>query len=645
MSQLVDKTPAVTTAADSDKDTKASTSTSTGQSEKDNKETAQAKLVEKAKQKKSESQYTHESPKGRFQRTDTKLGVGTVKTVYKAYDTWKGRNVAWTQIDISVLDDKDTDLIIQEVEFLKMMKKIEDVKNCPYLLEMLNIFLMNIKGKQNLVVITKIRSGEELAEFAKDNYPVKLKVFKKHCMQILLGLQVLHSNNIIHRGLNPYIISIKSETGDVLISDFGLSTKRAIAGTKSIKTGHPEYIAPEQYENSKTCTKAVDVYAFGMIVLSYIFAEDPYSECEGAVHKLYQKISQTKEEPECMSALHENLDVVDLIKKCMQWNPDDRPTVDELLQHPFLQPNDDDGKTNAEDLMDLEEDEDEDGKQLTKQEEAEKIIQDTEERIEKVLKTTRQEVLEIVEKAKAEAKKIEEEARSEAGRILAKAELKQQNGPTSSRSAKEKEQKGLVEEYDNRREEIRRDMEATIAADKKRVIEESERKRKERDELLEKELKSIEDQIVGLRKEIADEDKAALAAPVPSLPVPSHEPPPPANVNTMQNNRQNSAPAIMQSEIKTNTNFTNEQQQGVTPKLVSVPLATNSALPITQGTTSVPNTNVNTSASTSVNTNTNSVNNNTNTNRPMKKKADSLISKKFDQYLNDLKSGNKKDLL
>ena len=186
-------------------------------------------------------------------------------------------------------------------------------------------------------------------------------------------MSYLHDNNIIHRGLNPYIISIKNESGDVLISDFGLSTKRAIAGTKSIKNGHPEYIAPEQYENSKTCTKAADVYAFGMIALCYLFAEDPYIECENSVHQLYTKISQNKKEPDCMGDLITDENIIDFVRQCIKFDPDERLTVQQLLEHEFLNPLDEDGSKNAEDLMVFEDDEDDRPK--TKEEQALKAIQ------------------------------------------------------------------------------------------------------------------------------------------------------------------------------------------------------------------------------------------------------------------------------
>ena len=66
-----------------------------------------------------------------------------------------------------------------------------------------------------------------------------------HCIQILLGCQYLHENQIIHRDLKLGNIFLNDEI-EIKIGDFGLATMVEYDGEKK-KTlcGTPNYIAPE----------------------------------------------------------------------------------------------------------------------------------------------------------------------------------------------------------------------------------------------------------------------------------------------------------------------------------------------------------------------------------------------------------------
>ena len=107
---------------------------------------------------------------------------------------------------------------------------------------------------------------------------------------------MLHNHNIIHRDLKPENIYIMEDTGDILIGDFGLSTKRKMGGTKST-LGTPEFMAPEQFDPTKSYDYRVDIYAIGLVALSLIVAEDPYTECEGNIAYIFKAIHEEKRPP------------------------------------------------------------------------------------------------------------------------------------------------------------------------------------------------------------------------------------------------------------------------------------------------------------------------------------------------------------
>ena len=54
------------------------------------------------------------------------------------------------------------------------------------------------------------------------------------------------------------------------------------------KTGTPEFMAPELYEEKYN--ELVDIYSFGMCVLEMLTSEYPYSECSNPA-QIYKKVT------------------------------------------------------------------------------------------------------------------------------------------------------------------------------------------------------------------------------------------------------------------------------------------------------------------------------------------------------------------
>jgi len=69
-------------------------------------------------------------------------------------------------------------------------------------------------------------TGGTLRQYIKRNKISRLKVIKKWCIEILQGLNYLHTQltPIIHRDLKCDNIFINANSGDIRIGDLGLST-------------------------------------------------------------------------------------------------------------------------------------------------------------------------------------------------------------------------------------------------------------------------------------------------------------------------------------------------------------------------------------------------------------------------------------
>ena len=255
-----------------------------------------------------------------------------------AFDNDTGREVAWNVISFSHLSRSERKRIDAEIQIAKSLDH-------PRILRFVSAWIN--REKEEVVFITERVSGGSLrAYIARLDGPLKLKVIKNWCRQILEGIVYLHgqSNPVIHRDLKCDNIFINGNDGKVLIGDLGLSTSlRGAASCATSIVGTPEFMAPELYEEKYG--PPVDIYAFGMCLLEMVSRRYPYAECT-TPGQIYKKVIAS-ERPQVLSRVKDEA-LRHLIEVCLDTNPDNRPTAEELLADPYWNLSEDGGDKLAE---------------------------------------------------------------------------------------------------------------------------------------------------------------------------------------------------------------------------------------------------------------------------------------------------------
>ena len=276
------------------------------------------------------------SPGGRYVRFMEKLGSGASKDVYRAYDTQEGIEVAWNVVNLSGVPKAERNRIVNEV---RLLERLHHQNIISFHGSWVN------RERQEVNFVTEILSSGTLKSFINKVQVIRWKIAKRWAFQILKGLEYLHSQDppVIHRDLKCENIFINGTSGDLRIGDLGLSTVHRNGKVLSV-LGTPEFMAPDMYEENSYNEK-VDVYAFGMCLLEIFTKEIPYSECSNPA-QIYRKVI-AGEPPEVLSRL-QSRHAREFVLLCLGYRDDNgnfiRPTVSELLQHPFLEKraNDDD---------------------------------------------------------------------------------------------------------------------------------------------------------------------------------------------------------------------------------------------------------------------------------------------------------------
>lgn len=298
--------------------------------------TIQPSMKEDDKPKDARQPVAQKSPSGRWNRYETRLGVGSFKQVFLGLDAQEAKEVAWNTIKLDCLTVNDKARVQAEVALLTRLKH----KN---ILVMYDTWIDD--ETQELYLITS-RMANTLKEHVAKLHPLQPAVIKKFCRQILSALVYLHQGvadtdgsqkPIIHRDLKCDNIFIDGPTGDVKVGDFGLAEffdklsgedGKQAAGTMEGTLG---FIAPELLQE-QPYTERVDVYAFGMCVLEMATNEYPFSECGNKFLTLLQKSSQNLQ-PEALAKV-EDPALKKFIEQCL-LPAEQRPSAKELLENTY----------------------------------------------------------------------------------------------------------------------------------------------------------------------------------------------------------------------------------------------------------------------------------------------------------------------
>jgi len=192
-----------------------------------------------------------------------------------------------------------------------------------------------------------------------------------HCQyfiyQTLRGLKALHTAAVLHRDLKPSNLLLNANC-DLKICDFGLA-RSAIMGEQEASGFMTEYVAtrwyraPEIMLTFKEYTKAIDIWSVGCILAEMLSGKplfpgrdyhhqltlildvlgtpslDDFYQINSHRSRDYLRALPFKKKKK-FAEMYPNAKplAIDLMEKCLTFNPKKRITVEEALAHPYLAP-------------------------------------------------------------------------------------------------------------------------------------------------------------------------------------------------------------------------------------------------------------------------------------------------------------------
>ncbi|XP_034046124.1 cyclin-dependent kinase 6 [Thalassophryne amazonica] len=283
-----------------------------------------------------------------------KVGEGSYSQVFKARET--GEQQRLLAVKKFTIQGHSAEMgippcMIREVSLLRKMRCF----NHPNVVKLLDASAVSAGRSMDLTMVFEFIDQDLSTYIAKAPASGLSRDSIKHVMmQLLQGLDFLHTNMVLHRDLKPENILVSSH-GEVKIADFGMARIYAfnIALTPGVVTLW--YRAPEVLLNS-VYMSAVDVWSAGCI-FAELFLLRPLFKGQTEAQQL-QKIFEViglpseedwpKESPISYSAswgpktpdtqLMPNLSPEEngLLSQCLAFRPSSRITAVKALAHPFF---------------------------------------------------------------------------------------------------------------------------------------------------------------------------------------------------------------------------------------------------------------------------------------------------------------------
>ncbi|MRI32325.1 hypothetical protein EOPP23_04860 [Endozoicomonas sp. OPT23] len=161
-------------------------------------------------------------------------------------------------------------------------------------------------------------------------------LFKSVADQIIQGLAEMHTDRLIHSDIKLANITIDDEGQVKLIDLETVMTPEEAQNSIGYKSTYG-YLAPECYSKTIPPSKAIDIFAAGVVLYELLSGERFISgTTQEETNKNNENICKSKESlkefiDEKLAYAFETEKYGDLLRKMLSFNPDDRPSAQEAL--------------------------------------------------------------------------------------------------------------------------------------------------------------------------------------------------------------------------------------------------------------------------------------------------------------------------
>ena len=251
-----------------------------------------------------------------------KLGSGQFGHVYLA-------KLKSTQFICAIKVINKNRLLKQSLKFINQVRReieIQSHLHHPNILSLYNFFW----DKKNIYLVVEYAPGGELFKVLKKEKNGRFSEPKAafYVKQVCDAIEYIHKFHVIHRDLKPENLLVSNEV--IKLSDFGWSIHQISNNLRTTFCGTAEYMPPEVLFNQPHIPSS-DLWCIGILIYELCAGIPPFTAgtYKEISHKI--KIFKMKPYPDYFSN-----EIRDLLGKLIRRYPEDRITIQEIKNHPWI---------------------------------------------------------------------------------------------------------------------------------------------------------------------------------------------------------------------------------------------------------------------------------------------------------------------
>ncbi|PIK54444.1 putative dual specificity protein kinase TTK isoform X2 [Apostichopus japonicus] len=260
------------------------------------------------------------------------IGKGGSSKVYQVLHEGSKKIFAVKYVDLECADDVIIQSYKNEITVLQRLQNKDPI-----------IKLYDYEISQSHIYLVMECGSIDLASFLRRKRVQKEDILF-YWRQMLTAVQCIHDEGIIHRDLKP--ANFLFVEGSLKLIDFGIANSiqsDRTSVTRESQVGTLNYMSPETIQSSgdshggdhtsmKINCKS-DVWSLGCILYYITYGKTPFQSITNTMMKL-QAICNPDYKIQ-FSDVHDS-NLVDVLKRCLVRDVKERPSIKELLDHPYV---------------------------------------------------------------------------------------------------------------------------------------------------------------------------------------------------------------------------------------------------------------------------------------------------------------------
>ncbi|XP_040277241.1 serine/threonine-protein kinase PLK2 [Bufo bufo] len=190
-------------------------------------------------------------------------------------------------------------------------------------------FYRYFEDKENIYILMEHCSRRSMAHILKTRKVLTDPEVRYYLKQIVSGLKYLHEQEILHRDLKLGNFFI-NESMELKVGDFGLAARlEPMEQRRRTICGTPNYLSPEVLNKQGHGCES-DIWALGCVMYTMLLGRPPFETTNlKETYRCIREARYTLPSSLMSSAKH-------LIASMLSRNPEDRPSLEEIIQHDFF---------------------------------------------------------------------------------------------------------------------------------------------------------------------------------------------------------------------------------------------------------------------------------------------------------------------